>query len=133
MRKMSPKDGKALIGTDLKEKDALHDYSTSVHGRSLEEKGLLSTAICTDCHTTHHNLKESDEQSSVNPKNLAATCGKCHKGIYDQFVASDHGYNDNNKDLKLPTCESCHTAHNISNVHEDKFMNEITQSMWKMS
>lgn len=119
-------DGQALIGTDLKEKDALHDYSTSVHGRSLVEKGLLSTAICTDCHTTHFNLKESDERSSVNPKNLAATCGNCHKGIYDQFIASDHGYSKDSKGQKLPTCETCHTAHNISNVHEDKFMGEIT-------
>jgi predicted CXXCH cytochrome family protein len=123
--------GKALIGTDLKEKDALHDYSTSVHGKSLEEKGLLSAAICTDCHTTHHNLKESDVLSSVNPKNLAATCGKCHKGIYDQFEASDHGYKEEYKDLKLPTCESCHTAHKITNVHEDKFMAEITDQCGK--
>ena len=87
-----------MIGTDLTEKDALHDYSSSVHGRSLEEKGLLSVAICTDCHTTHHNLKQSDENSSVHPNNLAATCGKCHKGIVTidqtltQMIMSAFGY-----------------------------------------
>ena len=118
--------GKALIGTDLKEKDALHDYSTSVHGLSLKEKGLLSTAICTDCHTTHLNLKQSDERSSVHPNNLAATCGKCHKGIYDQFMDSDHGYKAGQTDLKLPTCETCHTAHNIANVKSDRFTSQIT-------
>lgn len=118
--------GKALIGTDLNEKDALHDYSTSVHGLSLKEKGLLSTAICTDCHTTHFNLKQSDERSSVHPNNLAATCGKCHKGIYDQFMDSDHGYKPGQTDLKLPTCETCHTAHNIANVKSDKFSSQIT-------
>ncbi|MGE0020900.1 MAG: cytochrome c3 family protein [Draconibacterium sp.] len=118
--------GKALIGTELNEKDALHDYSTSVHGLSLKEKGLLSTAICTDCHTTHLNLKQADERSSVHPNNLAATCGKCHKGIYDQFMDSDHGYKAGQTDLKLPTCETCHTAHNIANVKSDRFTSQIT-------
>jgi predicted CXXCH cytochrome family protein len=124
-------DGKALQGTDLREKDAFHDYSISVHGRSLSEKGLLSAAVCTDCHTTHLNLKETDERSSVNPKNLAMTCGKCHKGIYDEYIASDHAYKDDNSSLKFPTCETCHTAHNISEVHQDKFMSEITAQCGK--
>ena len=119
-------DGKATEGTDLKETNAYHDYSTSVHGRSLEEKGLLSVAICTDCHTTHFMLKEQDERSSVNPKNLAQTCGKCHKGIYDQYIESEHRYRDNQDGKKFPTCETCHTAHTISEVHESKFMSEIT-------
>lgn len=118
--------GQALDGTDLKEKDAFADYSTSVHGRSLEEKGLLSVAICTDCHTTHFMLKENDERSSVNPANLAKTCGKCHKGIYDEYIASEHGHQNNTGELKFPTCETCHTAHHISEVHQDKFMSEIT-------
>ena len=125
------KDGKALQGTDLKEKDALHDYSTSVHGRSLAEKGLLSVAVCTDCHTTHFELKETDKRSSVYPANLAATCGKCHKGIYDQYKASDHAYKDEKDGLKFPTCETCHTAHKISEVHQDKFMSEITAQCGK--
>ncbi len=119
-------DGKAVQGTNLKETDAYRDYSTSVHGRSLEEKGLLSVAICTDCHTTHFMLKEEDERSSVNPKNLANTCGKCHKGIYDEYIQSEHGIHDNTSNLKFPTCETCHTAHTISEVHESKFMSEIT-------
>lgn len=78
-------DGKALQSTDLKQRDAYYDYSTSVHGKSLEKKGLLSAAICTDCHTTHFMLKESNERSSVHPSNLAGTCGKCHKGIYNEY------------------------------------------------
>jgi len=116
--------GKAVQGTNLTEIDALHDYSTSVHGRSLSEKGLLSVAVCTDCHTTHFNLKASDPRSTVNPKNVAATCGNCHKGIYNEYKASDHAYRDG--DVKYPTCETCHTAHNMSEVHQDKFMSEIT-------
>jgi len=125
------KSGKAVQGTNLTEVDAFHDYSTSVHGRSLTEKGLLSAAVCTDCHTTHFNLKQSDERSSVNPKNIAATCGSCHKGIYNEYIASDHAYRADNGDLKYPTCETCHTAHNISEVHKDKFMSEITTQCGK--
>lgn len=126
------KDGKALEGTDLKEKDALHDYSTSVHGKSLKEKGLLSVAVCTDCHTAHFELKETDKRSSVYPANLAATCGKCHKGIYDQYKTSDHAYKEGEEGgVKFPTCETCHTAHKISEVHQDKFMSEITAQCGK--
>jgi predicted CXXCH cytochrome family protein len=120
------KDGKAVEGTNLLEKDALHDYSLSVHGQSLTEKGLLSVAVCTDCHTTHFNLKESDPRSSVNPKNIAATCGNCHKGIYNDYIASDHNFKGDTETLKYPTCGTCHTAHSISEVHKDKFMSQIT-------
>jgi predicted CXXCH cytochrome family protein len=125
------KDNKAMEGTNLKEGDAFHDYSTSAHGKSLTEKGLLSAAICTDCHTTHFMLKESDERSSVHPKNLAATCGSCHKGIYDQYIDSDHAYRVSDGEIKYPTCETCHSAHQISEVHDNKFMSEITQQCGK--
>ena len=117
--------GKAVEGTDLKEVDAFHDYSTSVHGRSLSEKGLLSAAVCTDCHTTHFNLKETDPRSSIHPSNIASTCGNCHKGIYKEYIASDHAYREDSE-LKFPTCGTCHSAHLISDVHDDKFMSEIT-------
>lgn len=119
-------DGKAGSGMNLKETDAFHDYSQSVHGRSLSEKGLLSAAVCTDCHTTHFNLKESDSRSSVHPKNIAATCGTCHKGIYNEYINSDHAYRDQPGSPEYPTCGTCHTAHSITKVHEDKFMSEIT-------
>ena len=118
--------GKALQGTNLMEKNAFQDYSNSVHGKSLSEKGLLSAAVCTDCHTSHKELKESDPRSSVNPKNIGATCGNCHKGIYNQYIASDHAYRPKDGDLKYPTCGTCHTAHTITKVHQDRFMSEIT-------
>ena len=118
--------GKALEGTNLVERDAFQDYSNSVHGKSLSEKGLLSAAVCTDCHTSHRELKESDPRSSVNPKNIASTCGNCHKGIYNKYITSDHAYRPKEGNLKYPTCGTCHTAHTITKVHQDKFMSEIT-------
>jgi predicted CXXCH cytochrome family protein len=125
------KGGKAVEGTNLQEIDAFNDYSTSVHGRSLAEKGLLSAAICTDCHTSHSELRASDPRSSVNPKNVASTCGNCHKGIYNEYIASDHSYREEKGEIKYPTCATCHTAHNMSEVHKDKFMSEITAQCGK--
>jgi len=118
--------GKALENTDLKEKDALADYSTSVHGRGMTEKGLINSAICTDCHTSHFELKESDPRSSVNPKNVPKTCSKCHIGIYNDYMASDHSITLDKGDKKYPTCVDCHSAHVVSEIDKDKFMTEIT-------
>jgi len=119
-------DGKATHGTDLKEVDAMADYSKSVHGKGVTEKGLLSSAICTDCHTSHHVLKEEDPNSSVNPRNVPLTCAKCHKGIYDDYVASDHAIHLDKENKKYPTCVVCHSAHTVSEIDKDEFMTEIT-------
>jgi len=118
--------GKAGEMTELKEVDAFKDYSSSVHGKGLTEKGLLPSAVCTDCHSTHHVLKADNERSTVNPKNIPATCATCHKGIYNDYIASDHSINIDDKKLRYPTCADCHTAHGISDITKDKFMNEVT-------
>ncbi len=119
--------GKANQNTNLKEKNPIADYSKSVHGQSMEKKGLINTAICTDCHTAHFELKEEDERSSINPKNVPKTCAKCHKGIYDEYIASDHSILKDKGDNKFPTCVVCHSAHVISDIKGDKFMFEITE------
>ena len=69
---------------------ASSDYSTSVHGRGLTQKGLLPTAVCIDCHGSHKVLERANEESTVNPNNIAATCGVCHEGIYKQYTKSIH-------------------------------------------
>ncbi|MBI5541832.1 MAG: cytochrome c3 family protein [Bacteroidia bacterium] len=120
------KNGKAVINTKLKEIDAYSDYASSVHGKGLKEKGLLASAVCTDCHTSHNILKESDDNSTVNPKNVPKTCSKCHKSIFDDYMTSDHAITESTGDKKFPTCASCHTAHTITEIDKDKFLNEIT-------
>ena len=124
--KCHSKDNKKTEGKDLKEVSAYSDYSSSVHGKGLEEKGLTVTAVCTDCHTTHYMLKESDENSSVHPSNVPQTCAKCHKGIYDEYIAGDHDISHDVGDRKYPTCAVCHSSHTISDINEDKFLHEIT-------
>lgn len=119
-------DGKATENAKLKEVNAYSDYSSSVHGRGLTEKGLLPSAVCTDCHSTHYILGESDENSTVNPKNIPATCASCHKGIYDEYINSDHSIKREDTKKKYPTCADCHRAHVISEIDQDKFMTEVT-------
>jgi len=119
-------DGRATDMTELKEITAFADYSSSVHGRSLSEKGLLPSAVCTDCHTSHHVLKEENEESSIHPRNVPATCAGCHKGIYDDYIKSTHSITRDGEDMKFPTCADCHSAHVISDISQDAFMNEVT-------
>lgn len=119
-------DGKAAQSAKLKEINAYQDYSSSVHGKGLTEKGLLPSAVCTDCHTSHYVLAESDGRSSVHPKNIPATCATCHKGIYDQYINSDHAITVDDQKKKYPTCADCHSAHTITNISNDQFMTEVT-------
>ncbi len=64
-------------------------YQDSFHGKA-GALGYTAVAMCADCHTPHHNLKASDPRSSVNPRNLAATCGKCHRGeVNASFLTFD--------------------------------------------
>lgn len=122
------KDGKAEKVPGLAEVNVLYDYSSSVHGKGLTEKGLLPVAICTDCHNSHYVLKHTDARSSINPKNIPATCASCHRGIYKDFVKSVHWASDGvgKDDKKLPTCMDCHSAHGITRVEQDAFVTEVT-------
>lgn len=118
--------GQANTTAKLHEVDALVDYSANVHGRGLSEKGLTVSAVCTDCHTTHFILNETDPQSSVNVKNIPATCATCHKGIYTDYIKSDHAITRDVGKKRYPTCVDCHSAHVISSTSQDQFMNEVT-------
>ncbi|MBZ0268877.1 cytochrome c3 family protein [bacterium] len=118
----------ASDAAELSQDDALADYSTSVHGRGLTEKGLLPSAVCIDCHGSHQVLKHTDPRSTVNPRNLPATCATCHRGIYKDFVKSVHFPKDGEEsDVKLPTCADCHSPHTIQETEKDGFLTEITE------
>ena len=56
-------------------------FHDSFHGKSTSV-GREAAAMCSDCHTPHHNLPASDPRSSTHPDNLAKTCGSsnCHAG-----------------------------------------------------
>jgi cytochrome b subunit of formate dehydrogenase len=120
-------EGDASVAADLTEMTALADYSKSVHGRGLTEKGLLPSAICIDCHSSHMILKHTDVRSTVYPTNLPVTCANCHRGIYKQYIKSVHYSADSKVKKDLPSCARCHSSHSIVEAGGDQFMNEVQQ------
>ncbi len=105
--------------------DITDHYAESIHGKGLLEGGLVVTAACTDCHTAHHELPGKDPQSSVNPENISATCGRCHHGIQDQFSRSVHAKKNSEQGDDVPNCSDCHSAHTIRRTDADGFKLEI--------
>jgi len=66
-------------------RDRLLSYDASFHGMALKE-GSETVANCASCHAIHLILPSSDPRSTINPKNLPKTCGKCHPGAGDRFA-----------------------------------------------
>ncbi len=110
-----------------KQGNVLMDYSRSVHGVGLVKLGLLPSAVCSDCHSSHYILGSKNPQSTIYYKNVPATCATCHKGIYEKYVASVHSFTQTHTDKPLPVCDNCHSAHRIQFVQLDPFMREVTQ------
>jgi len=105
--------------------EIIEHYTESIHGKGLMKSGLTVTATCTNCHTPHSILPKSDTLSSVNPRNVPQTCGRCHHGIEGQFEASIHAQKTGTNDKPLPVCNDCHTAHTIRRVDATGFKLEI--------
>ena len=99
----------------------VQSYVESIHGKGLLKSGLVVTATCDDCHTPHRVLPPSDPNSSVNSRNVAATCGQCHHGIEETFKTSIHWPGNVKTDKELPTCEKCHSSHSISRTDQVDF------------
>jgi predicted CXXCH cytochrome family protein len=112
---------KAAIRYRGSQTNIVENYLDSVHGKGLLESGLTVTANCADCHTAHGELPANDPQSSVNRANVARTCGKCHRGIYDQFSASVHSPLVTHTNDPLPVCSDCHSAHSIARTDLSDF------------
>jgi predicted CXXCH cytochrome family protein len=93
--------------------NVVEHYIESIHGKGLLKSGLTVTANCADCHTPHRELPSREPLSSVNPRNVAATCGRCHQGIYEAFTASIHSAQVSRTSKPLPVCSDCHSAHTI--------------------
>jgi cytochrome b subunit of formate dehydrogenase len=101
----------------------VESYEMSIHGKGLYESGLLVTATCPDCHTAHEVQLSDDPSSSVHPDNISATCGTCHHGIAEVFMASIHWPENGEHDgeQRTPTCETCHSSHTISRTDVGDF------------
>jgi hypothetical protein len=57
--------------------DRLVTFDASFHGTAARS-GSQTVANCGSCHGIHNILASSDPRSTTNPRNLPATCSKCH-------------------------------------------------------
>jgi len=103
--------------------DQVTEYAASVHGQRLL-RGDTKVATCASCHPAHQIRPPGDTRSSVNPLNVAQTCGQCHAvadymksyGIptdqLDGYKKSVH-WNalSEGGDRSAPTCNDCHGNH----------------------
>jgi len=104
------------------------NYKKSVHGRGLEKSGLLVTATCTDCHTTHGMLPSSNVKSNTHRSRIADTCAQCHQGIDLEFRNSIHFTGRTTGEHPLPMCNDCHTSHEIARTDAEGFKLQIVNS-----
>ncbi len=101
--------------------DIVESYLGSIHGRALIDAGLVVTATCADCHGAHSEAPPTDPSSPVARENIPATCGKCHHGIEEKFRKSIHFIGEPTDEHPLPTCEDCHTSHQITRTDVQGF------------
>ncbi len=94
----------------------LENYSESIHGEALLKKGLAVAPNCASCHTPHLILPHTDPASSINRKNIAATCTKCHSQIEQVHRKTIRGELWEKQANVLPACPDCHQPHKIRNV-----------------
>ncbi len=118
---------KAAVRYTGRQHEIIERYTESIHGKGLLKSGLTVTATCHNCHTAHGVLPRTDPDSSVNPKNVPDTCGRCHHGIHDQFERSVHSVRVTKTSKELPVCSECHSAHSIRRVDADGFKLDIMQ------
>jgi formate dehydrogenase gamma subunit len=100
-------------------------YLQSVHGLGYENGSFSNgrwnsgrTATCTDCHGVHDLRSAEDRESSINHYNIAATCGRCHEDIVEEYSVSIHGKAVSLGLRESPTCTDCHDEHLIKR-HDD--------------
>jgi len=65
--------------------DRVPSFAGSFHGLELRSGGQ-TIANCASCHGAHNIFPSSDPRSTVNPANLARTCGACHPGAGKNFA-----------------------------------------------
>jgi formate dehydrogenase gamma subunit len=61
-------------------------YEDSYHGLA-SKLGSKVAANCASCHGVHNILPSTNPRSMINHSNLVSTCGQCHPGAGENFIA----------------------------------------------
>ncbi|MFZ3213273.1 MAG: hypothetical protein WA188_17355 [Terriglobales bacterium] len=94
----------------------LENFSESIHGQGLLQKGLVVAPSCASCHTAHSILPHTDPASSISRANIAKTCTQCHAEIEMVHRKTIRGELWEKKEHVLPACVDCHQPHKIRNL-----------------
>ena len=105
----------------LKYPQVADQFLDSIHGRALEQMGLIVAPSCNDCHGVHDIKRSIDRDSRTYHANVAKTCGTCHLGIEQIYNQSVHGQLLAKGDKRGPVCTDCHTAHQIEAPDQHQF------------
>lgn len=107
---------------DIPQDSILTHYSLSIHGEGLFKRGLIVSAACNDCHTSHNVLSHNDPKSSIHRENVPKTCQKCHSRIEQVHKKVIRGELWEKEPNKVPVCVDCHAPHEIRRVFYDEGM-----------
>ena len=108
----------------MSQRNILENYSESIHGDGLFRRGLIVSAVCTDCHFTHEIKPHEDESSSINRMNIASTCMQCHVEIERVHQKVISGELWETAPHQIPACIDCHQPHQVRRVYyEQDFTN----------
>jgi uncharacterized membrane protein YfcA len=75
--------------------------------------GVHAGLACEECHGAGPRLAPTQSASPVNPRNIPATCGRCHKAELEAYQSSSHARGVAAGNGLSPTCVSCHGSHVI--------------------
>ncbi|HEY5490078.1 MAG TPA: cytochrome c3 family protein [Gemmatimonadaceae bacterium] len=106
----------------IHQSNILTNYTESIHGDALMNKGLVVTATCVSCHTAHSILPHTDAKSSIARANIAATCSRCHASIEAVHRKVIQGKLWEREAHVLPACPDCHEPHKARRVFYDQGM-----------
>lgn len=108
----------------ITKKHILGNYTQSIHGDGIFKRGLIVSAVCSDCHFQHNILPHENPESSINRNNIAKTCTKCHVSIEKVHLKVIRGELWEKKPHLIPACVDCHMPHKIRRVfYEQEFSN----------
>ncbi len=110
------------------EKSMVANYKDSVHGRALNKAGLVVTATCVSCHTSHAIQPHDHAESTVNRSRIDETCAQCHYGVDEIFRESIHFTGERTEEHPLPMCNDCHSSHEIARTDAEGFKQQIVNS-----
>ncbi len=66
-------------------RNSFQTFADSYHGLAVRG-GAVEVVNCASCHESHAIKSQKDPTSSINPANLAQTCGQCHPGANKRFT-----------------------------------------------